>query len=48
MVCSKFVPRVFCGENDAAACPVCGGYLVQIKQKFICARCHRIVEGCCE
>lgn len=29
-------------------CPVCGGSLVNIRQKLQCARCHTIVETCCE
>jgi hypothetical protein len=30
------------------ACPVCGGVLVEIKQKLVCSRCHTICETCCE
>lgn len=30
------------------ACPVCGGSLVNIRQKLQCGRCHTIVETCCE
>jgi ribosomal protein S27AE len=30
-------------------CPVCGSAtLVEIRQKLHCARCHSIVETCCE
>lgn len=42
-------------ERDSAAdtpsqpaCPVCGGTLVQIKQKLQCSRCRTICETCCE
>ena len=30
------------------ACPVCGGPLVEIKQKLQCAQCRTICETCCE
>ena len=30
------------------ACPVCGGELVEIKQKLQCSRCRAICETCCE
>lgn len=30
------------------ACPVCGGELVEIKQKLQCSRCRTICETCCE
>ena len=30
------------------ACPVCGGSLMEIRQKSVCERCHSIVETCCE
>ncbi|MGH7127844.1 MAG: hypothetical protein ACREIV_04710 [Planctomycetaceae bacterium] len=30
------------------ACPVCGGRLVEIRQKLVCDRCHAICETCCE
>jgi hypothetical protein len=30
------------------ACPVCGGMLVEIKQKLQCSRCRTICETCCE
>jgi hypothetical protein len=29
-------------------CPLCGGDLVEIRAKAVCARCGRICEGCCE
>jgi hypothetical protein len=30
------------------ACPVCGGALMEIRQKLQCAECHTICETCCE
>lgn len=30
------------------ACPVCGGALVEIRQKLQCSVCHSICETCCE
>jgi hypothetical protein len=30
------------------ACPVCGGPLVEIRAKLVCARCRTICETCCE
>ena len=30
------------------ACPVCGGRLIEIRQKRQCERCHTICETCCE
>jgi hypothetical protein len=30
------------------ACPACGGPLVEIKAKLVCARCRTICETCCE
>ena len=30
------------------ACPVCGGTLIEIRQKLQCSRCHTICETCCE
>ena len=30
------------------SCPLCGASLVEIRAKAVCARCGRIVEGCCE
>ncbi|MBI1346477.1 hypothetical protein GC163_09320 [bacterium] len=30
------------------ACPVCGGHLIDIRQKRVCERCHTICETCCE
>lgn len=29
-------------------CPVCGGQLIEIRAKLQCARCHTILETCCE
>lgn len=31
-----------------AACPVCGGQLIEIRAKLQCSRCHTICETCCE
>ncbi len=30
------------------ACPVCGGHLIEIRQKWQCERCRTICETCCE
>jgi hypothetical protein len=30
------------------ACPVCGGLLIEIRQKLLCSQCHTICETCCE
>jgi len=30
------------------ACPVCGGTLIEIRQKRQCTQCHTICETCCE
>lgn len=30
------------------ACPVCGGSLIEIRQKLLCSQCHTICETCCE
>ena len=30
------------------ACPVCGGPLVEIRAKLVCACCRTICETCCE
>lgn len=30
------------------ACPACGGELIEIRAKLICAVCHTICETCCE
>jgi DNA-directed RNA polymerase subunit M/transcription elongation factor TFIIS len=30
------------------ACPACGGLLVAVRAKLVCAGCGRVVEGCCE
>ena len=35
-------------SGSVAACPVCGGRLIEIRAKFHCERCHRICETCCE
>jgi hypothetical protein len=35
-------------EYCRRACPVCGGPLLEIRQKLQCSRCHSIVETCCE
>ncbi len=29
------------------ACPVCGGYLMEVRAKLQCTRCHQICETCC-
>jgi len=31
-----------------AACPVCGGQLIEIRGKLQCSACHTICETCCE
>ncbi len=33
---------------QTAACPVCGGRLIEIRGKLQCSRCHTICETCCE
>jgi len=35
-------------ESPRAACPVCGGHLVEIHGKLCCVQCHSIVETCCD
>ncbi|OUT55011.1 MAG: hypothetical protein CBB71_20935 [Rhodopirellula sp. TMED11] len=35
-------------QSCRAACPVCGGQLMEIRQKLQCSRCHTICETCCE
>ncbi len=35
-------------ESFRPACPVCGGFLVEIRAKLQCSRCHTICETCCE
>jgi hypothetical protein len=30
------------------ACPMCGGPLIEIKQKLQCSQCRAICETCCE
>lgn len=34
--------------DNLPACPVCGGHLIEIRQKRQCERCHTICETCCE
>jgi hypothetical protein len=34
--------------NCRAACPACGGSLVEVKAKLVCSRCRAIIETCCE
>ncbi|HET6423461.1 MAG TPA: hypothetical protein VFG20_07240 [Planctomycetaceae bacterium] len=34
--------------EELPACPVCGGHLIEIRQKWICERCHTICQTCCE
>ncbi|MBV9122597.1 MAG: hypothetical protein JO112_04505 [Planctomycetes bacterium] len=29
-------------------CPVCGGYLMEIRARVQCVRCHTICETCCD
>lgn len=36
------------GKGTQAACPVCGGQLIEIRAKLQCSRCHTICETCCE
>ncbi len=36
------------GGMCGPACPVCGGELIDIRAKLVCARCHTICETCCE
>jgi 4-hydroxy-tetrahydrodipicolinate synthase len=38
---ARWVPR-------RAACPVCGGKLVDIRGKLQCSQCHALCETCCE
>jgi hypothetical protein len=35
-------------QPSRAACPVCGGELIEIRAKLQCSRCHTICETCCE
>jgi len=35
-------------QARCAACPACGGQLIEIRAKLQCARCHTICETCCE
>ena len=50
-------PKVACTAPSSAlstegpkrpACPLCGGTLMEIKQKLQCSQCHAICETCCE
>ena len=43
-------PKAARGEDQScrAACPVCGGRLVEQRGKLICSRCRTISETCCE
>lgn len=36
------------GQPERAACPACGGRLVEIRAKLVCERCRTICETCCE
>jgi hypothetical protein len=33
---------------ERPACPVCDGRVEERRGKLICARCHAIVETCCD
>ena len=35
-------------EACRPACPVCGGHLIEVRAKLMCARCRAIYETCCE
>jgi hypothetical protein len=42
-------------HSDASAvpvplsvCPVCGGYLLEVRAKLQCTRCHTTCETCCD
>lgn len=35
-------------SSNYPACPICGGYLIEIRQKLQCSQCRRICETCCE
>jgi len=30
------------------ACPVCDGPVIERRGKLLCARCHAILETCCD
>ncbi len=34
--------------DSRLVCPVCGGTLIEIRQKLQCSQCHVICETCCE
>jgi hypothetical protein len=36
------------GASRRAACPMCGGALIEIRGKLQCSVCHTICETCCE
>jgi hypothetical protein len=35
-------------RSKRPACPLCGGMLIEIKQKLQCTQCRAICETCCE
>jgi len=35
-------------RTQSPACPLCGGPLIEIKQKLQCSQCRTICETCCE
>jgi len=35
-------------HSKRPACPLCGGPLIEIKQKLQCSECRAICETCCE
>jgi hypothetical protein len=35
-------------SRGCGTCPVCDGPVVEIRAKLVCARCHAIVETCCD
>jgi hypothetical protein len=44
-------PQPDTGNNQTdihAQCPVCGGHLIEIRQKLQCSQCNTICETCCE
>ena len=40
-------PAIAAAES-VPRCPLCGGPLVDVRAKAVCAGCGRIAEGCCE
>ena len=44
----RSVPQAQDVGPRSPACPVCGGPLVEIKQKLQCSQCRTICETCCE